>query len=137
MPWTCRNRGFAVAEHDLAFDRLLRGNHGGHQLVEIDAADDLRQRAAFRPGGIDAQEAGRGVVHAEEALVGVDGQDAFHHARENGVALVPLPHDRVELVFQVGGHLVERLGQAADFFGIGARKPMRPGRRGRTIRRRG
>ena len=74
--------------------------------------------------GVDAQEAGRGVVHAEEAFVGVDGQDAFHHAREDGVALVPLPHDRVELVFQVGGHLVERLGQAADFLGIGGRKPM-------------
>ena len=115
---------FAVAEHDLAFDRLLRGNHGGHELVEIDAADDLRQRAAFRPGGVHAQEAGRGIVHAEQALVGVDGQDAFHHAGEDGVALVPLPHDRVELVFQVGGHLVERFGQAADFLGIGGREAM-------------
>ena len=74
---------------------------------------------------LDAQEAGRGVVHAEDALVAVDGQNAFHHAREDGVALVPLPHDRGELVFQVGGHSVERLGQAADFFGIGGRKAMR------------
>ncbi len=115
----------AVAEHDLAFGRLLRGNHAGHELVEIDAADDLRQRAAFGPARLDPQQAGRGVVHAEEALVGVDGQDAFHHARENGVALIPLPHDRGQLVFQVGGHLVERLGQAAHLLRIGGRKAVR------------
>ena len=115
----------AVAKHHFAFDRLLGREHGRHKFVEIDAAHDFGQGAAFGAGRLNAQKAGRGVVHAQQPLVLVDGQHAFHHAGKNGVAFVPLPHDRVELVFQVGGHAVERFGQAADFLRVGARKPVR------------
>ena len=70
----------AVAEHDLAFDRLLPGKHPGHQPLQLAVADDLRQQAARGPARIGPQQPRGGRVHAEHVFVGVDGQHALDHA---------------------------------------------------------
>ena len=111
-----------AAEHDLAFAGLLRGQHGVDQAVELAAADQFGKRPALGPGRVDVDQPGRRLVDADDAVFGVEGQDALDHAGEDGLALVALPDDGAELVVQFGGHVVERLGQGADLQRIGHRQ---------------
>ena len=46
-------------------------------------------------------------------------------AGKDGVALIPLPHDRFQLILQIGCHLVECFRESANFLGVGGPQPMR------------
>ena len=75
--------------------------------------------AALQFGMGAADEIGGGGVEFDEALLGIDGEDAFHHAGEDGFLLVTFAADAERALFELIGDLVERSGKRSKLFNVG------------------
>ncbi len=79
-------------------------------------------------GLIQPQQAARGRVHADHALLAVDGQHAFGHAGQHGFLFVVVLDQDADAALQLLGHAIEAVGQLGQFarVGHGARAAQSP-----------
>ena len=87
------------------------------QLVQADVADDLEQRRALGPRGLEAEHRPGALVHQYDVAAAIDGQHALDHAVEDRADLGPLVLEIGEPVPQPLGQRVDGAGQHADLVG--------------------
>ncbi len=108
----------AVDDH-VVVDRLVAGQGPRDETPQVGVAHDFLQRSPLGLLLIDAQQQTGGFVEADDPLLVVDRDHTFDHAAEHGALFVVLADDDSDAVLQLLGHLIERVGQAGQFFGIG------------------
>ncbi len=96
-----------------AFQRLA------DKLFQRHVVRDVAQAAANRRAERDAHDLRRGFVEADDAFVGVDGEHALGHTRQDSLLLVALVDHRADAVVELARHLVQRFRQARGFPGGG------------------
>src|SRR5207244_1854066 len=65
-------------------------------------------------GGLESEQLGGAVIGEKNALLHIQGDDAFHHATQNGSQLLAVLFDLSELICQASTHVVERSSQEAN-----------------------
>ena len=111
---------FVIAvQHDVVVDRLVAAQRPADEPPQVGVAHDFLQTAALGLRLIDAQQLARGLVQADHALLVVDGQHSFDHARQDGPLFVVLADDGADPLLQLLRHLVEGFGQAGQLVRVG------------------
>ena len=111
-----QHAGHRVAQAQLAAqgDLLAAGARRAEQLVQLGAADHLRQRLALAARRAHAEHRARALVHEHDALVRVHRDHALDHAVEDGGGLGALLLEVVDLLAQPGHHHVQRAAKGAE-----------------------
>jgi hypothetical protein len=110
-----------LARRSTAFQRLAGparlAQHPSHQILQQPLADDFPQLAARRLSRREFEHFPGPVIGEQDALPGVDGDDALHHAAEHGPQLLAILIQLHELPGQLGAHVIERARQRPHLVG--------------------
>ena len=104
-----------IEETQIAVQRFGAGLGVLDELQEVGLAEDFVDAAAAELLGLDAQETGAGIVHAQYCAAAIDSHDAFFHAGKHGLVLALLAKNSLDPIIELGRHGVQRFSQHANF----------------------
>src|SRR5712692_9822046 len=112
--FTCTRRSTELAMRDAA---LARRPALAKHLVQLRVADDLEEGFSLAARRVEAEHGPRPLVHQEDDVAAVDGNDAFDHAVEDRGGLRLLVPEIVDLLPEPRRQAVERPPERPDLVG--------------------